>query len=658
MQESLAEISLARLPLVVLNMARGAGRLLPGHAGRRPRRLPPSRARADGRPRGGRAHAARVPPRRHVAQPGAWSSATTTSRTRPSRSTSSPLDFGPVPASDWALDGSTGGTGRAKLVSPLGDGKQRDDVGYDLAELLPARAPASTAEMLAGIEPLVDAGYVDDADVVVVAFGTAGQVTCARRGRSSAPTGTRVGCVRPITLVPVPVRGARRGRRRAARAVAVYENNQGQMIDDVRLAVLGRGARCTSSAASASTSSGFGIAPDLDVDVLAARGSRKCMRRHRHEERIEDVDRSIPTDAAARPTPARLVDDFTPDAHRRRRAPPVPGLRRADRDALGARGHRRARRCRSARSRVFGIGCYTAFSNNLDVEVLQALHGRAPSLATGVKRAKPDTLVFTVQGDGDMVNEGLQEVLHAAARGEHITCFMLNNGVFGETGGHMTATTVLGQRTKNTLDGRDAEAARLPDPVEQPLAELDGAAYVARGAVNNAGNVARTKKMIQRAFETQLARRGLLVRRDPHHVPDGLVHRDPGGARLPRRHARRDPHDRCREGHRLQITHDTGCGDHTRAVRNSWARSPDASRTVRTNRNPQPRPRAANSDVLRSRPPLVKAAINTSALTARSLRGVAVRSLSTTMMRPSGPPRPRRARGSSTRPGRSSRAAR
>ena len=105
-----------------------------------------------------------------------------------------------------------------------------------------------------------------------------------------------------------------------------------------------------------------------------------------------------------------------------------------------------AHRGRSARCQraigVFGIGCYTAFSNNLDIEVLQALHGRAPSLATGVKRAKPDTLVFTIQGDGDMVNEGLQEVLHTAARGERVTCFMLNNGVFGETGGHMTATTV------------------------------------------------------------------------------------------------------------------------------------------------------------------------------------------------------------------------
>ena len=111
-----------------------------------------------------------------------------------------------------------------------------------------------------------------------------------------------------------------------------------------------------------------------------------------------------------------------------------------------------------------GIGCYTLFADNLDVEVLQALHGRAPSLATGVKRARPDTIVFTVQGDGDMVNEGLQEVIHTAARGENVTAILLNNGVFGETGGHMTATTVLGQRTKNTLDGRDAEHHGYPDP--------------------------------------------------------------------------------------------------------------------------------------------------------------------------------------------------
>jgi 2-oxoglutarate/2-oxoacid ferredoxin oxidoreductase subunit beta len=157
---------------------------------------------------------------------------------------------------------------------------------------------------------------------------------------------------------------------------------------------------------------------------------------------------------------------------------------------------------------VFGIGCYTAFSGNFDVESLQALHGRAPSLATGVKRAKPNTIVFTVQGDGDMVNEGLQEVIHAGARGERITCVLLNNGVFGETGGHMTATTVLGQRTKNTLDGRDKDLHGFPILISNLLAQLEGAVYVARGAVNSAGNVARTRRMLKRAFELQAAGAG------------------------------------------------------------------------------------------------------------------------------------------------------
>jgi 2-oxoglutarate ferredoxin oxidoreductase subunit beta len=152
---------------------------------------------------------------------------------------------------------------------------------------------------------------------------------------------------------------------------------------------------------------------------------------------------------------------------------------------------------------VFGVGCYTAFSNNLDVEVVQALHGRAPSVATGINRVRPDTLVFTIQGDGDLANEGLQEAIHAAARGEAITLFMLNNGVFGETGGHMTTTTLLGQQTKTSVGGRDPHLHGRPLQVAELLSVVDGTAYVARGAVNNAGNVARTKRMIARAFEVQ-----------------------------------------------------------------------------------------------------------------------------------------------------------
>ena len=215
---------------------------------------------------------------------------------------------------------------------------------------------------------------------------------------------------------------------------------------------------------------------------------------------------TIPTHTA--PTiPAKLVDDFTPTLidYGEHHLCPGCGEPIAMRSAMEAVEELGLVQRAIA---VFGIGCYTAYSNNLDIEVLQALHGRAPSLATGVKRAKPDTFVFTVQGDGDMVNEGLQEVLHTAARGENVTCILLNNGVFGETGGHVTATTVLGQRTKNTLDGRQAERDGYPILISNLIAQLEGAAFVARCAVNNAGNVARTKKLIQRAFETQVARRG------------------------------------------------------------------------------------------------------------------------------------------------------
>ncbi|MCZ6463857.1 MAG: thiamine pyrophosphate-dependent enzyme [Proteobacteria bacterium] len=155
---------------------------------------------------------------------------------------------------------------------------------------------------------------------------------------------------------------------------------------------------------------------------------------------------------------------------------------------------------------VVGIGCYTAFTSTMDVDLVQALHGRAPSVATGAKRMRPETIVFTLQGDGDMVNEGLQEVLHTAARGESVTCVMLNNGVFGETGGHMTATTVLGQRTKNSLEGRDAGYHGYPILIADLLAPLGGTAYAARGSVHDAPAVGRTKNMLRRALETQ--RRG------------------------------------------------------------------------------------------------------------------------------------------------------
>jgi 2-oxoglutarate/2-oxoacid ferredoxin oxidoreductase subunit beta len=157
---------------------------------------------------------------------------------------------------------------------------------------------------------------------------------------------------------------------------------------------------------------------------------------------------------------------------------------------------------------VVGHGCYGSFVRIMDVDVLQCLHGRAPACATGIKRMRPDCAVFTLQGDGDMANEGLQEVLHAAARGEKVTCVMLNNGVFGDTGGQQTATTVVGQRTKTSLDGRDPETHGYPIPVADLVARLEGVAYVARTAVATAAGVAQTKRMLRRAFEVQLSGAG------------------------------------------------------------------------------------------------------------------------------------------------------
>lgn len=157
---------------------------------------------------------------------------------------------------------------------------------------------------------------------------------------------------------------------------------------------------------------------------------------------------------------------------------------------------------------VAGIGCYTCFPMLMDLDVMQALHGRAPSLATGVKRVRPDAFVFTLQGDGDMASEGLQEVVHAAARGEQVTAIMLNNGVFGETGGHATATTVLGQHTKTTPGGRTVERHGHPIRMAELLAQLDGAVYVARGAVHTPAAIKATRHYLQSAFQSQLDRRG------------------------------------------------------------------------------------------------------------------------------------------------------
>jgi 2-oxoglutarate ferredoxin oxidoreductase subunit beta len=153
-------------------------------------------------------------------------------------------------------------------------------------------------------------------------------------------------------------------------------------------------------------------------------------------------------------------------------------------------------------------GCAGTFANNIDVDLTLSLHGRAPAVATGMKRMRPDRIIWTLQGDGDMVSEGLAEIMHTAARGENITCFLLNNGVFGDTGGQMTAATVVGQRTKNTLEGRDAKYHGHPIPIAPILATFPGVAYVARASVYSAGAAAQAKRAVLEAFKHQMAGNG------------------------------------------------------------------------------------------------------------------------------------------------------
>ena len=214
----------------------------------------------------------------------------------------------------------------------------------------------------------------------------------------------------------------------------------------------------------------------------------------------------VPTDAP--PTvPARLVDDFTPallDVGEHQLCPGC-GEPIAMRSALEAIDELGVVQRTIA---VFGIGCYTAFSNNLDVEVLQALHGRAPVARHRREAGQARHARVHRAGRRRHGERGPPGGVARRRRGENVTCIMLNNGVFGETGGHLTATTVLGQRTKTSLEGRDAAIHGYPILLADLVAQLQGAAFVARTAVNNAGNVARTKKMLLRAFETQLAGAG------------------------------------------------------------------------------------------------------------------------------------------------------
>ena len=154
---------------------------------------------------------------------------------------------------------------------------------------------------------------------------------------------------------------------------------------------------------------------------------------------------------------------------------------------------------------VASVGCSVFAYEYFRCDFQQAAHGRAPAVATGIKRVLPDAVVFTYQGDGDLAAIGTAEILHAAARGERITVIFINNAIYGMTGGQMAPTTLVGQTTTTTPGGRQPERAGYPIRMSEIVASLEGAAYVARMSLHDPLHVGRAKRAIRKAFEAQIA---------------------------------------------------------------------------------------------------------------------------------------------------------
>jgi 2-oxoglutarate ferredoxin oxidoreductase subunit beta len=153
---------------------------------------------------------------------------------------------------------------------------------------------------------------------------------------------------------------------------------------------------------------------------------------------------------------------------------------------------------------IAGVGCSVFVYEYFDIDVAEAPHGRAPAVATGLKRVLRDRIVFTYQGDGDLASIGMSEIVHTANRGENITIIFVNNTVYGMTGGQMAPTTLLGQQTTTSPQGRDFLLAGYPIRMAEMLATLDGTSYSVRVALNTPANVMKAKKAIRRAFAVQM----------------------------------------------------------------------------------------------------------------------------------------------------------
>ena len=157
---------------------------------------------------------------------------------------------------------------------------------------------------------------------------------------------------------------------------------------------------------------------------------------------------------------------------------------------------------------VAPVGCAVMAYDYFACDMLEAAHGRAPAVATGLKRCMPENIIFTYQGDGDLASIGMAETVHAASRNENITIIFVNNAIYGMTGGQMAPTSLPGQVTQTSPYGRDVNTQGYPIKVSEMLSTLDGPTYIERVAVNNVKNVLKAKKAILKAFKNQVENKG------------------------------------------------------------------------------------------------------------------------------------------------------
>ncbi|MBR5601398.1 MAG: 2-oxoglutarate oxidoreductase, partial [Clostridia bacterium] len=154
------------------------------------------------------------------------------------------------------------------------------------------------------------------------------------------------------------------------------------------------------------------------------------------------------------------------------------------------------------------VGCSVMAYNYFNCDMVEAAHGRAPAVATGIKRANPENIVFTYQGDGDLASIGMAETVHAAARNENITVIFINNAIYGMTGGQMAPTSLPGQVTQTSPYGRDTAHCGFPVKVSEMLSQLEGPQYIERVAVTSVAGIRKAKKAIYKAFKNQLDGKG------------------------------------------------------------------------------------------------------------------------------------------------------